>query len=605
MNISEKLTQIANKEAENIQLNTQLEDILYSKDMGGISPWGDKSKIIEKSASGEYISVDDVSEIPHQVDVRLTSGNGKNLWKRGDQTFTRASYTNPVELSAGKTYTFSALVTSSDTDNDDCLIYDATNVILLGYIKRDARSSITFTLDKDITTLSLYAGRNKALSEGDTATFKDIMIEEGDTATEYEPYKKTLTDYSGVSLTGKGSNWFDMSDITGMKNTAGTDLSSRMTIEDNIITNTYSFYNSASYYVLGTPIKLPIGTYNLSAKIKTSNCSTTNIGFIYSDNSNKRTQVDNTVYNEWVNVSYSITLTEEKNLIGVYMQGNRNNERECDFQCTDIQINIGSTALPYEPYNGKTVVANSDGTVEDVGYSSPYMYLTTDNKNVTINVDYRKSYGMQTEYDRFWDRYQDYGNKSAAEGMFAGKGWNDETFNPKYDLKVGTALNLFWCSSITDLVSLLKKLGRNIDWSNCYNISSCFSYSSITHIGEINLTQNKLTSMYNFCAQATKLHTIDKIKVYANLGWGTAFANCNALENITFEGTIGNTIAFPQSTKLSKSSILNIFSVLSSTVEGQTLTLSTAAVTNAFGSTDSTEWTNLVATKSNWTISLV
>ena len=90
-----------------------------------------------------------------------------------------------------------------------------------------------------------------------------------------------------------------------------------------------------------------------------------------------------------------------------------------------------------------------------------------------------------------------------------------------------------------------------------------------------------------------------------NVTYTQWFGWCIALETIAFDGTIGKSIDFQYSTKLTKASILNIFSVLSSTVAGQTLTLSKTAVTNAFGSTTATEWTNLVATKTNWTISLV
>lgn len=64
--------------------------------------------------------------------------------------------------------------------------------------------------------------------------------------------------------------------------------------------------------------------------------------------------------------------------------------------------------------------------------------------------------------------------------------------------------------------------------------------------------------------------------------------------------------------KLSKPSITSIINCLSTTTSGLTVTLSKTAVNNAFetsegvadGST-SQEWLNLVATKTNWTISLV
>ena len=66
------------------------------------------------------------------------------------------------------------------------------------------------------------------------------------------------------------------------------------------------------------------------------------------------------------------------------------------------------------------------------------------------------------------------------------------------------------------------------------------------------------------------------------------------------------------STELSKESIISIINALSDTTTALTVTLSKTAVNNAFetakgnadGST-SEEWAALIATKQNWTISLV
>jgi hypothetical protein len=56
------------------------------------------------------------------------------------------------------------------------------------------------------------------------------------------------------------------------------------------------------------------------------------------------------------------------------------------------------------------------------------------------------------------------------------------------------------------------------------------------------------------------------------------------------------------SPKLSKASIESIINALSSTTSGLTVTISKTAKEAAF---TSAEWSALIATKSNWTISLV
>lgn len=225
----------------------------------------------------------------------------------------------------------------------------------------------------------------------------------------------------------------------------------------------------------------------------------------------------------------------------------------------------------------ETLKANADGTVEGIKSTSPYMYMTTDNSNVTINATYHKSYGMQTEYDRFWDIYQDYGNRTDYGYAFAGIGWNDDNYKCKYPIVVkNSSPSIFQSCKITD------------------------TKDSITF-------DTAITGITPFYI-ASSLETIHEIVLNRDISFGEyAFRNCLKLKNIKISGNgkIISSVGFQQSTLLTKKSILSIFNALSSTVTGLTLTLSKTAVTNAFGSTTATEWTNLVATKTNWTISLI
>ena len=59
-----------------------------------------------------------------------------------------------------------------------------------------------------------------------------------------------------------------------------------------------------------------------------------------------------------------------------------------------------------------------------------------------------------------------------------------------------------------------------------------------------------------------KLETIDKIIVAGFSGCSNAFTNCTALKNITFEGTIGNSISFASSPLLTTESIDSIINAL-------------------------------------------
>lgn len=142
-----------------------------------------------------------------------TTVGGKNLWSAEcSPTFTRQKDFD-CNLIAG-TYTISAVIVSSDTDSEMCLVYDGTNGKTLGQLKRNTRSSLTFTLEKPTSMLVLYASSNGNLGTGDTATYTDIQVEMGATATAYEPYVgSTLTASTPNGLPGipvsSGGNYTD------------------------------------------------------------------------------------------------------------------------------------------------------------------------------------------------------------------------------------------------------------------------------------------------------------------------------------------------------------------------------------------------------------
>ena len=181
----------------------------------------------------------------------------------------------------------------------------------------------------------------------------------------------------------------------------------------------------------------------------------------------------------------------------------------------------------------------------------------------------------QTHYDAFWNAYQENGNRTDYRYGFAGTGWTEETYNPKYPIVTAafTATSMYQNALVTKV--------KNVDFSNVLNY---------------------FTSIFNNC---TKLKTIENIKLPTNCqgAFTASFNNCTALEEFSFTGTIQNNgIDLHWSTLLNKTSIESIINALSTTTTGLTVTLSQTAVSNAF--TD-TEWEALEATKTNWTISLV
>ena len=130
---------------------------------------------------------------------------GKNLWSYGGVSGTR-SKTVDVSILAG-TYTFSCLVTTSDTDGSKCLISfiyaDETKNNIR--IDRTDRQSANITLTQKVTSIIFYAGYNNEQSAGDTFAYSDIQLEIGSTATTYAPYTATTYPVSWTDTVYGGS----------------------------------------------------------------------------------------------------------------------------------------------------------------------------------------------------------------------------------------------------------------------------------------------------------------------------------------------------------------------------------------------------------------
>ena len=221
------------------------------------------------------------------------------------------------------------------------------------------------------------------------------------------------------------------------------------------------------------------------------------------------------------------------------------------------------------------------GTIE-IDSSSPNMTFEIDG-SIDIIVNYQKSWGIQQgrkqEYDTFWGYFQNYGRTQNYQYAFAYDRFDDTTYNPKYPIK---------CSN--------------------GSTASRYIYYSATGITDtkVEIIANSESAEYMFYG-CSNLKTIRKLTLTAATKLGTyVFSGCTSLENIEIGGEIGKTVTLAACSELSEASIYSIINALSKTVTGQTLTLNKTAVKNVFGTNydDSTDWTTLKNTKSNWTITL-
>lgn len=190
-------------------------------------------------------------------------------------------------------------------------------------------------------------------------------------------------------------------------------------------------------------------------------------------------------------------------------------------------------------------------------------------KLTTIAENEQKVYeaGKQAEFDNFWDTYQSNGTRVDYSYAFAGKGWTDEFFKPKYDIYPGIyAKYMFRESNIHDLTGILKNLNISLDLSRCHSVEGMFYGSTVTNIPVLSLKNASTanTGLSSFFYNCTRLVTVEKFIVNNNgtHKFSSTFNYCSKLENIRFEGVIGTNISFQWSTKLSVDSMKSIISAL-------------------------------------------
>jgi hypothetical protein len=219
--------------------------------------------------------------------------------------------------------------------------------------------------------------------------------------------------------------------------------------------------------------------------------------------------------------------------------------------------------------------------------------------------------GKKAEYDAFWDNHQDYGNRTDYYCGFAG--WR--TFNPKYDMTVTSAYMMFRGCMLEDIGEALRHSGKKIyvdakKANPMYMFASC---PNLKIIDEVYFT-TPFAGITSTFAWSSKLEEIRQpILVDESTTYNGGLDSLHELREVRFEGTIAKSgLNLQWSTKLSKASIESVINCLSTTTSGLSVTLSKAAVNKAFetseGANDgatSTEWTTLIGTRSNWTVSLV
>ena len=208
-----------------------------------------------------------------------------------------------------------------------------------------------------------------------------------------------------------------------------------------------------------------------------------------------------------------------------------------------------------------------------------------------------------------WEGLQKGGKRVDYNNAFLETSITDAMFKPLYDIQPTTAYSMFFGNvGITDLKNIPVKL----DFSKSVEIQYAFYGMLDTNTGiglkrvgvidcrSLETWRGTLGGLFSWDIY---LEEVEKMILPDNreITFPSTFNACYALKEIRFEGVIHNDISFVDC-PLAKESITSVINALSASASGKTVTFNKSAKETAF--TDS-EWAELIATKSNWTFSLV
>lgn len=215
----------------------------------------------------------------------------------------------------------------------------------------------------------------KGSASGEALTIEDISPITHDISVKIS--SDTVTDLTAVNVIRFGRNMF-----SGLTKGVGIDL----TTSDEIVNSNYSstdyipvdFNANTYYYISGLPSTI-------------SNC-------VFAYNANK----------EFLGRTGGNPLAERKLSNNSFANGTPQGEGDIaylrvtcfkistsagtvdDIDDAKIQLEVGSAATEYEPYNSTEYLPNADGTVDDVTSLYPVTKLMTDTDGVIIDCEYNK-----------------------------------------------------------------------------------------------------------------------------------------------------------------------------------------------------------------------
>ena len=178
-------------------------------------------------------------------------------------------------------------------------------------------------------------------------------------------------------------------------------------------------------------------------------------------------------------------------------------------------------------------------------------------------ASYNKGYdaGKQAEYDNFWDKFQNYGERNGYQYAFAYGYWNENIFKPKYNLVATDGSFMFYYNrSSLNIKTALENAGVVLDTSGATNVQNMFCRCGSPELPTIDLSSATDTTRMFY---SEDIITIEKVIFSENTVIASnIFNGLTGLENIEIGGEICSDIAFSACTKLSLDSLKSIINHL-------------------------------------------
>lgn len=328
------------------------------------------SNALRGEASGEIVSIKDVSPVEHKMDVEVSSKNlCDNVFEVGGinsengENIDTASVrsVNYHQIKPNTTYTIKA---HNFTTNIRFRFYDKEKKYIENVFNAVANGDeFTFT-----TTNNSYFVRFDIVG---TDTNILLMLEEGTVATDYTPY---VADVSAAKVKKYGLNLLSYPYYE--KNVTRNGITYTVNEDRSVTVNGTA--TDRSYFVVNQNTNFPIGKYALSGCAKGGSLNTyfmTGNGFYAvadTGNNNGRLEV--------------LPSSSQTNVVIVISSGYTANNL-----VFKPQLEVGTAPTNYEPYIEPIEYAiTADGTVEGVNSLYPTTTLYSDTTGVKIEAKYNR-----------------------------------------------------------------------------------------------------------------------------------------------------------------------------------------------------------------------